>query len=101
MIRSVKISAQLLREKNVPLPKDDAEDKDEFTIEEVNSKAGEEHRPYLESHAVDVMKKRKLKVPELIDLAILCDCLEVVNKANLKTAKQNALVEAGMYDLDV
>jgi len=73
MIRSVKISAQLLREKNVPLPKDDAEDKDEFTIEEVNSKAGEEHRPYLESHAVDVMKKRKLKVPELVDLAILCD----------------------------
>jgi hypothetical protein len=96
MIRSVKISAQLLREKKVPLPKDDAEDKDEFTIEEVYLKAGEEHRPYLESYAVDVMKTRNLKISELVNLAILCNCLEAVNKATLKPAKQKALVEAGM-----
>ena len=96
MIRSVKISAQLLREKKVPLPKDDAEDKDEFTVEEVYSKAGEEHRSYLESYAVNVMKTRNLKVPELVNCAILCNCLEAVNKANLKPAKQKALVEAGM-----
>ena len=96
MIRSVKISAQLLREKKVPLPKDDAEDKDEFTVEEVYSKAGEEHRSYLESYAVNVMKTKNLKVPELVNVAILCNCLEAVNKANLKPAKQKALVEAGM-----
>ena len=59
MICSVKISAQTLREANVPLPKDDAEDEDEFTIDEVNSNAGE-WAGYLESHAVDVIKKRKL-----------------------------------------
>ena len=57
MIRSVKISAQTLREANVLLPKDDAEDEDEFTIDEVNSNAGE-WAGYLESHAVDVIKKR-------------------------------------------
>ena len=54
------------------------------------------HRSYLESYAVNVMKTRNLKVPELVNCAILCNCLEVVNKANLKPAKQKALVEAGM-----
>ena len=54
------------------------------------------HRSYLESCAVNVMKTRNLKVPELVNCAILCNCLEVVNKANLKPTKQKALVEAGM-----
>jgi len=54
------------------------------------------HRSYLESYAVNVMKTRNLKVPELVNCAILCNCLEVVNKANLKPAKQKALIEAGM-----
>ena len=54
------------------------------------------HRSYLESYAVNVMKTKNLKVPELVNVAILCNCLEAVNKANLKPAKQKALVEAGM-----
>ena len=32
----------------------------------------------------------------MVDLAILCDCLEVVNKVTFRLAKQDALVEAGI-----